>query len=149
MSVNVAAWAAAAAALISGVNLVVTTVVRGRREQTRWVRESLTDAFVAFLDASWRTTDAVKRRAVLPAGVDGDPATDVRLLARASYDDMRSQLTRLRLLASAQVRDAGEELLRLSRALLDVDDAGLGAALSGISAQRLQMIDVAKAELRL
>ncbi|WP_203237119.1 hypothetical protein [Streptomyces gilvosporeus] len=101
-------WAAWVAAVTSLATLIVTTLVGGRREHRRWARESLTDAFVAFLEASWAHSDIVR---YTPA----EQPLDIEA-AQACYAEMRSQLTRLRLLASGDVLRAGEDLLRCQRA---------------------------------
>ncbi|MEV8315089.1 hypothetical protein AB0Q95_13020 [Streptomyces sp. NPDC059900] len=59
-------YAARAAAVTSVATLVVTIVVAGRREQRRWARGALTDAFVAFLSASWQHSDLAKGSATSP-----------------------------------------------------------------------------------
>lgn len=135
-------WAAWAAAVTSLATLIVTTVVGGRREQHRWARDALTDAFVAFLEASWAHSDAVRS---LPeqAGAELDAPLGL-------YREMRSQLTRLRLLASEEVLRAGEDLLRCQRS---VQDAAPGpareAALAEASVRRRAVVDAAKKEMGL
>ncbi|GGV04387.1 hypothetical protein GCM10010211_84470 [Streptomyces albospinus] len=105
---DASAWAAWVAAATSLATLIVTTVIGGRRERRKWARESLTDAFVAFLEASWAHSDVVRYTPdEQPLNVD---------TAQAFYAEMRSQLTRLRLLASEAVLEAGEDLLRCQRA---------------------------------
>lgn len=134
-------WAAWAAAATSLVTLVVTTVVGGRRERHRWARDALTDAFVAFLEASWRHSDI----AALPAGanVNAEPLL-------AEYREMRSQLTRLRLLAADGVVEAGQSLLRQQRHVHEVP-AGpqRDAALTMVSSARRTVIAAAKKEMGL
>ncbi|MEU8239745.1 hypothetical protein AB0C07_15995 [Actinoplanes missouriensis] len=133
MTTTLSASAAIAAAVISLATLIVTTLVTGRREQRKWVREALTDAFTAFLDASWRGTDALIR------SEDPDPA----------YADMRSQLTRLRLLASPAVVAAGEELLRRQHRAKVADDQDRQQALSACSTARRDVIAAARAQMGL
>jgi hypothetical protein len=139
-------WAACSAARASLATLIVTTYVTGRREQSRWKRESLTEAFVAFLDASWRGTDALRGRLV----GGGVAASDMdRDAARRAYDDMRNQLTRLRLLTSGKVVGPAEELLRHHRTALNAGGDTLQEALSAASAGRRAVIRAGKQELRL
>jgi hypothetical protein len=122
--------------------LIVTTVVGGRREQHRWARDALTDAFVAFLEASWAHSDAVRSQ---PEQSCEEEEAALRL-----YREMRSQLTRLRLLASEDVVKAGEDLLRCQRS---VQEAAPGpareTALGEASAQRRAVVDAAKKEMGL
>ena len=107
-----------------------------RREQRKWVRGALTDAFVAFLDASWRGTDALKRH------------QEEEVPAQA-YADMRSNLTRLRLLASAPVVAAGEELLRSQRAAMTAEEGKVKAALEQCSVDRRKVVEAGKQEMGL
>lgn len=129
------AAAAGAAAVISLATLIVTTVVTGRREQQKWVRGALTDAFVAFLDASWRGTDALKKRQ--------------EEVSAQAYADMRSNLTRLRLLASAPVVAAGEELLGSQRAAMTAEEGKAKAALEQCSTDRRKVVEAGKQEMGL
>ena len=130
-------YAAWAAAVTSAATLVVTTLVSGRREQHRWARDALTDAFVAFLSASWNHSDLAR------SGPPGDPAVGVGL--RHEYGEMRSHLTRLRLLTSAEVVAAGELLLRLQREVQDAATPGdQHAALEAASTARMTVVAAAK-----
>ncbi len=147
MSTQVTAWAALLAAVASIATLLVTTIVSGHREQRRWAREALTDAFVAYLDASWRSSDALRR------GAGPDPADPARAselqAAKSACEEMRTQLTRLRLLASPSVAEAGQHLLRSQRRAIE------GAALPGdpllqdVSKGRQMLIQTAKTEMGL
>jgi hypothetical protein len=141
------AAAAVLAATISLVNLLVTTAISGRRAETRWARDSLTEAFVAFLDASWRNTDAARQRLrLIQEGAADSTAGEPEL---AAYDDMRSQLTRLRLLASPSVRDAGQELLRRHHEQGEAKAGAMKAAMSNTRASRLDFIETARRHLRI
>ncbi|ALV47995.1 hypothetical protein AB0K85_29755 [Streptomyces cellulosae] len=139
---DASAWAAWAAAVTSLATLIVTTVVGGRRERHRWARDALTDAFVAFLEASWAHSDAVRS---LPeqAGAERDAPLSL-------YREMRSQLTRLRLLASEEVLRAGEDLLRCQRSLQEAAPGpAREAALARASVRRRAVVDAAKKEMGL
>lgn len=138
---DVSGWAAWAAAVTSLATLIITTVIGGRRERHRWARDALTDAFVAFLEASWRHSDKAAQAA--SAGADAE-----QLLAE--YREMRSQLTRMRLLAADGVVDAGQSLLRQQRQVHDVP-AGpdRDAALAAASTARRGVIAAAKKEMGL
>ena len=50
------ATAASIAAVLTAINLYVT----GRRERAKWAREALVDAFIAFLDESFKAKDLCK-----------------------------------------------------------------------------------------
>ncbi|MFD5815855.1 hypothetical protein [Streptomyces sp. NPDC127038] len=135
-------WAAWAAAVTSMATLVVTTVVGGQREQRRWARDALTDAFVAFLEASWAHSDTVK-------ALSGDQPNGAGT-SQEHYAEMRSQLTRLRLLASTGVLEVGEQLLRSQRAAQDAP-AGPQRELALVEAARCRrrVVEAAKREMGL
>ncbi|MFK0187928.1 hypothetical protein ACIQV1_27395 [Streptomyces rubiginosohelvolus] len=135
---TLAAWAAAVSSVAT---LTITTVVSGRRDHRRWAREALTDAFVAFLEASWRHSDTVR---ALASQAPIDPE-----LVQPAYAEMRSQLTRLRLLASGSVLQAGEELLRLQRELQMSDHESRGTAQERVSAGRRKVVECAKKDMGL
>jgi len=148
MSSLVAAWAALFAAAASIATLITTTIVSGRRDQRAWVREALTDAFVGFLDASWRSSDALHRCATLdPADGGRDQHLEP---AKLAYEEMRTLLTRLRLLASSEVANAGHQLLKAQRMAIEKTSlADRGASLELASQGRRALISVAKAEMGL
>lgn len=102
----------------------------------------MTDAFVAFLEASWAHSDVVRTASHEP---------DVNLEAVwGLYREMRSQLTRLRLLASQDVLKAGEELLRRQRAVLETPPGpSREAALAEAAVCRRVVVDAAKKEMGL
>ncbi|MCL2552311.1 MAG: hypothetical protein FWE15_27330 [Actinomycetia bacterium] len=130
-------YAAWAAAVTSAATLVVTTLVGGRREQHRWARDALTDAFVAFLAASWRHSDVAR------TGPPGDPA--VRPGLAREYGEMRSQLTRLRLLTSDDVVATGERLLHLQRRVQEAETPQVQSeALEAVSEARMTVVAAAK-----
>jgi hypothetical protein len=56
MPAIISAVAASLAAVLAGVNLVVS----GRREHAKWARETLVEVLVDFVDASFESKDAVK-----------------------------------------------------------------------------------------
>jgi len=136
MSTQVTAWAALLAAVTSIATLLVTTIVSGHRDQRKWVREALTDAFVGYLDASWRSSDALRH---------GEGAD----LAVAAYEEMRTQLTRLRLLASPSVAEAGQQLLRSQAQAIDEATGPGSPSLQAVSEARQRLIGAAKAEMGL
>ncbi|MFF7704638.1 MULTISPECIES: hypothetical protein [Streptomyces] len=139
---DASAWAAWVAAATSLATLVVTTVVGGRREHRKWARESLTDAFVAFLEASWAHSDVV-RDAPARRPLDGDGA-------QACYAEMRRQLTRLRLLASEEVLRVGEDLLRAQRTAQEaLPGAARQEALRAAARCRRLVVAAAKREMGL
>ncbi|MEU5209019.1 hypothetical protein [Streptomyces sp. NPDC020742] len=136
------AWAAWVAAATSLATLIVTTVVGGRRDHRKWARESLTDAFVAFLEASWAHSDLVR---YAPDERPVDPDT-----AQACYAEMRRQLTRLRLLASTEVLRAGEDLLRCQRIAQEaLPGADRQDALVAAARSRRVVVAAAKREMGL
>ena len=107
LSSVLSAVAAAIAVIVSGVALVLT----GRREHRKWLRDSLMDAYVDFLGASFNRGSGRARRLRL-----SNQAPDARALRslqeRASgvHADSNESLTRLRLIAPASVVKAAEQL---------------------------------------
>ncbi|MEU3881165.1 hypothetical protein [Streptomyces californicus] len=131
-------YAAWVAAVTSAATLVVTTVVSGRRERLQWARAALTDAFVAFLAASWQHSD-LARKSPMP------PDTASVEAMRDQYAEMRNQLTRLRLLSPPPVVHVGQALLRLQRAVQEAPSAPERAtALAATSAARHDMVAAAQ-----
>jgi hypothetical protein len=100
------AGAASIAAVLSGIGLYVS----GQREEARWMRETLLEAFEGFLNASFETTSTAKylggfRGTGTP--IDRDEAVKrIRSLHEAQLDS----LTRLRLLADANVIHAAADV---------------------------------------
>ncbi|MFC9280182.1 hypothetical protein [Streptomyces collinus] len=96
---------------------------------------------MAFLAASWRHSDVARHA----TGAEAEAGPLV-----AEYGEMRSQLTRLRLLAADGVVEAGQSLLRLQRRVHDVP-AGpeRDEALAAASRARRVVIAAAKKEMGL
>ncbi|WAU78550.1 hypothetical protein O1Q96_01625 (plasmid) [Streptomyces sp. Qhu-G9] len=138
---DMSVWAAWAAALTSAATLIVTTVVGGRRDQRRWARDALTDAFVAFLEASWQHSDLSREQMEGSAPPNG---------AAEAYEEMRSQLTRLRLLASGRALGACEELLRCQKEVRQTTPGpARQGALARASQARRTVVAAAKSEMGL
>jgi hypothetical protein len=113
------AGAAGLAALLSGVNLFVSS----RREVVKWRREALSEAFVSLLDASFRGKDICKRycneyrRSEAAASAhQADLVSETDEVLRM----MREDLTRLRLLAPKSVLDSCKELYKRNHDFLDL-----------------------------
>ena len=146
MSSTVAAWSALLAAVTSLATLFAATVIAGRREHRMWTRNALTGALVAYLDASWRSTDALRRSVTFEVT---DPARTAQLeAARTAYREMRSQLTRLRLLASSKIVEAGEQLLQVQRATIDTTSIE-SADFARVSAGRAELVRRARRDMAL
>lgn len=112
------AIAASIAAILTAVNLVLT----GRREDVKWARESMDDAFMTFLDASFSAKDRCKRLCRLAAtegGVSDEQRETLLREAAESVDTMSSQVSRLRLLAPESVAFRGRALLMANQAFLE------------------------------
>ena len=99
---NVTTSVAAAAAVISLVTLVVTTIATGRRERVKWAREALAEAFYAFIDTSYTTATAARKHqeALWSGSVEDGHATAAELDRQDSI--LRNNLTRIRLLAPSK-----------------------------------------------
>jgi hypothetical protein len=117
------AVAASVAATLAGLNLYLS----GRREHTRWARDTLVDILVAFLDASFASKDAVQYalRAGRPGSLEERNFESYAEEARTAELEMRSMQTRLRLLASPAVVESAQLLRVATRkyiALLKADE---------------------------
>jgi hypothetical protein len=100
----VTAGAAIVAALLSGINLYVS----GRREEYRWNRDALIEAFVTFLSASFSINSACRNGGHF--GRKDHESRDYALQAIAAHDTETYTLTRLRLLASSALVAEAETL---------------------------------------
>lgn len=111
-----AAVAASVAAILSGISLWAG----GRREETKWRRDAIIDTLVSFLDSSFASPgDVLMRKRRAGALTDED-----RTNADQAHTDGISALTRLRVIAGADVVSCAEELHM-------ADDAGSELVLSG------------------
>ncbi|GAB7036735.1 hypothetical protein JCM9533A_05820 [Catenuloplanes niger JCM 9533] len=120
----ISAIAASVAAILTAVNLNLT----GRRDHTKWARETSVEVMMAFVDASFAGKDAVKS-AIRDGGPDAwPPSPDARCRADAltAKEQMRTMQSRLRLLSTPEVVDAAQ-MLRAATGeyvrLLDADRA--------------------------
>lgn len=98
---TLSAVAATVAAIFAGFNLYLT----GRRELGKWRRESVVDAFVEFLNASFACKDACKSfcNEYRHGGMTEEKRATFVETSEALLAAMRSQLTKLRLLAPPAV----------------------------------------------
>ncbi|MDQ7907211.1 hypothetical protein RB614_22105 [Phytohabitans sp. ZYX-F-186] len=146
---GVGEWAAFTAAFISGANIVVTALLTRSRDRTSWSRESLSDTLVALLEASWRSSDAVRERHELgPRPADAALATRLDDAIEAAFAELRTSLTRLRLFATERVGAAGVDLLISHRELRDAALADQPAGLDAVSAARRRLIQAARRDLK-
>src|SRR5882757_217764 len=120
----ISAFAASAAAIFAAANLVLS----GRREHTKWARETLIEIVVSYVDLSFDSTDLIKRalRRSSPQDWPPDSEATVRADAQDTERRMRQVQSRLRLLAGPEVIDAAQRLrlaVRDHHTLLDVEHA--------------------------
>ncbi|MFF0631298.1 hypothetical protein ACFYTS_02225 [Nocardia sp. NPDC004151] len=101
----ISAVAASIAAVLAGITLYIS----GRRENRKWLRESLIDAYVGYLDASFGSGGAYARIARVE-GHDASMFTEMRTRTNDAYDAQAVVLTRLRLIAPRSVVSAAEAL---------------------------------------
>lgn len=102
------AVAASVAATLAAVNLYVA----GHREHAKWARDALADIMVSFLDAGFRSKDAVQH-AIRQHRMDSPSESVIDAYAdeaKAAEREMRRTQTRLRLLAPPEVVDAAQIL---------------------------------------
>ncbi|MEV0539260.1 hypothetical protein [Nocardia salmonicida] len=98
----------AVAATLAAVLSCGTLYVTGRREQQRWLRESLIEAYVEYLEASFAGRPAKTLEARLEndeTGISGQRENSETARRRAM-----ASLTRLRLIAPRKVIEAAENL---------------------------------------
>ena len=105
----VTAGAAGLAAVFAGLNLYLS----GRRELDKWTRDTLVELFVAFLDASFKHGSACG--VVLRTLPRDSQRYHLQKAAIAAHDVELETLTRLRLLAPAEVVRAAMALLEAER----------------------------------
>jgi hypothetical protein len=154
--VNLATYAAFAAAAISLINLVFTTTITGRREKAKWARDAMTDSFYQLLNASFSCKDAASRYRNLVNEASSDAQLNrQREIGEHARAQIRERLTHLRLLASAQVVDAANELRRRSERLAELaidvscSDTQYANALTDLTDARRVLLSAAKRELKL
>ncbi|WP_330183196.1 hypothetical protein OHB26_05805 [Nocardia sp. NBC_01503] len=99
------AIAATVAAVLAGLNLYLS----GRREQRKWIREALIDAYVQYLGASFRGGSR-KLRGLRSAGAASDILEQARQKLEEAHTLQNENLTRLRLIAPENVVRAAEAL---------------------------------------
>ncbi|MCZ7423789.1 hypothetical protein O7605_31640 [Verrucosispora sp. WMMA2121] len=127
MPAIISAVAASLAAVLAGVNLVVS----GRREHAKWARETLVEVLVDFVDASFESKDAVKHAIREGKPEVWPPVDDAchRAQAKAAERRMRTMQSRLRLLAAPRVVDAAQHLRIETKRYLALLDSPLRDAL--------------------
>jgi hypothetical protein len=119
-----------AAAVFSGISLYVA----GKREERRWRRDSLLEAYQPFIELSFdRSLVAVQgidtRRADAPSRTRGTFNLDeLRTRQEQLHTEYDSLITRLRLLAGSGVVEAAETLHVVDNQLVDLGLASDAAA---------------------
>ncbi|MFD6393059.1 hypothetical protein ACWF9G_02465 [Nocardia sp. NPDC055029] len=98
----------AVAATLAAVLSFGTLYVTGRREHRRWFRESLVDAYVEYLEASFSGSAA--RTLELRAVGDAAGVVDQKEKAEEGRSRAMASLSRLRLIAPREVVVAAEKL---------------------------------------
>ncbi len=122
LATTLSAVAATTAAILTGVNLYVSR----RQEDVKWARSVLIDILGQFLDASFRSKDAVKTAYRISQSVsDRSQIAVLRQEAIKAEEEMRALQTRLRLLGSAELVEAAQRLRTSAKAyvaMLDQQD---------------------------
>ena len=143
------AMAATAAAILAGLNLIVS----GKREDRRWVRETATEAFVAFMHASFEISWACQKVVTLRGSRRDDELEQFKRRIDDAHDAQMQSLTRLRLLTTAEVvtaahrlHDVGDEIVALS--LGDADVQEIKAARAQLRGARSQMVTASRRAIR-
>jgi hypothetical protein len=101
----VTAGAAGLAAVLAGANLWIS----GRRELNKWKREALVEAFVTFLDASFKQNGTCTKL-TSPGLKTSTERHRLHIAAVEAHDMETDTLTRLRLLAPSRLIAAAEAL---------------------------------------
>ena len=147
------AAAAAVAAALAGLNLFVS----GRHERTRWIRETLVEVYVGFLAISAERSDiAIMAIRSQRAGKDARELAELREQSDSAHDRHLDLLTRLRLLASAPVIRAAQDLHECDDALLTVafgpespSDEDLNHMWGALWRRRVRVIDAIRRSVHL
>jgi hypothetical protein len=145
------ATAATAAAILAGLNLVVA----GRREDRRWARETATEAFVAYMDASFKAGAACREAVALRGTPRNDELDELRRRIAVAHDTQMHHLTRLRLLSTAEVVAAAIQLHEGGHKVEDLsfgdaaDDGKLEAAREQLRVARSRMVTASREAIRL
>jgi hypothetical protein len=108
VTTTLSAVAATIAAILTGVNLYLSR----RQEDVNWARSVLIDTFGQFLEASFRSKDAVKEAYKISQSGAADRSRIATLQQEAvnAEVEMRVLQTRLRLLGSAELVEAAQAL---------------------------------------
>ena len=108
---NVATWAAIAAAVISAANILVTTRSAGQRERLKWFREELAHSYYVFIDASFRYRHeiGVKYKA-LTSGASFQELEEIERNVQSCHAALRDAQTKIRVLAPRRVLNSAQNL---------------------------------------
>lgn len=116
---HVAALVAAGAALVAALLSGLTLYASGRREERRWRRDELIDVYQAFLTISFTRTLLAVQTMQAHASGERVPVGELQKKQAELHDEHDGLLTRLRLLAKADVVRAAEELHMSDHSLVD------------------------------
>jgi len=156
---NSASLLSAAAASLAAVLAAINLYVLGRRERHSWLRETLISEYATYLDASFSATS--KAREYLGTSSDepkrGRYRSELADQVLKLHGQQMHTLTRLRLLATAEVvRAAGqvhaadhEVIDLLSGAAGHANNAPLEAARKNAYAQREAFIHAARKSMKI
>jgi hypothetical protein len=153
---NLTSSLSAAAATLAAALAAVNLYVLGRRERHRWIREILLGEYAAYLNASFGATSTAKTY-VNTAADDAKPETQSAADSQIKefHDQQMGILTRLRLLAPADVVAAAEDVHRADHdavILLGPDGSAtkpqIKAALENAHAQRENLIRAARESMQ-
>lgn len=147
MANTLAAIAASLSAAVSLLALVIGPIITRRAEQQKWIRDALTEGVDRFLEASFESSTGIGRRARARAAGDTAAVEEYDRDAKEAYAQMRSLLTRVRLLGGAELGSAASVLREYQRAAYDADDAAGPTALAAVSDQRKVVLALAMRQL--
>ena len=117
MASLLSAAAASLAAALAGINLYVL----GRRERHRWLRETLVDEYATYLNASFSATHEAREYAKSSSEAsDSENRAAVDRQIQELHSQQMDTLTRLRLLATADVVYAAGQVHAADHAVIDL-----------------------------
>lgn len=146
------AAAAAVAAILAGLNLFFS----GRHERTRWIRETLVEVYVGFLAISAERSDIAIRAVRSQRAGNPRALAELREQSDSAHGRHLDLLTRLRLLANAQVIRAAQELHERDDALSKLafgsgssSDEDLNHMWSALWSERVRVIEAIRGSIHL
>lgn len=117
---TITTFIALAGAVISLATLIVTTVSSSKREDRKWARDALSQAFYDFTDAGFKTRDVAQEyQELVWAGADKETLIRAKEAMKAQKDLLRHAQTKVRLLAPKPAFEQAKDLRQSIRKLVN------------------------------